>query len=99
VANAYPAGNTIRLHATMMASGGAFIQPASVYFIVKSPAPNGSTATYGWPANVTRTATGGYYLDVVASAPGDWHYRSVGAGGSFALADEQTFAVYVSHFA
>lgn len=87
----YDPGDVARFHATFVASGGGLVDPASVYFFVMSP--NGSVSTYGYPASMVRTATGAYYVDILASQPGDFAYRFRGAPSIGAAAAESVFAV------
>ena len=95
--NAYAPGNTIRLTATIIASGGAPMQPASGPWI-NIMLPTGSVASNHYSGGgVTRIATGAYYVDYVATVKGNYTYRVYG-GGNIQVADEQAFAVYASPF-
>jgi len=87
----YDSGDVMRFHATFVASGGAVVDPASVYYFLGNRL--GSVATYGYPASIVRAGVGAYYVDVLASQPGDFPYRFLGAPSAGAAAAEGSFAV------
>lgn len=87
----YDSGDLIRFHATFVASGGAPVDPASVYFYTRNP--HGSVATYGWPGNIIRSGVGAFYVDVLASAAGDFAYRFFGTPSVGLSAAEGIYSV------
>ncbi len=88
----YEPGDVMRFHATFVASGGAFVSPASVYFVTR--APGGALATYGWPANITNSGVGGFYIDLLAASPGDFAFRWRGAPSAGAAGAEGVFSIH-----
>jgi hypothetical protein len=55
------------------------------------------TTTYTYPAQITKSSTGVYYVDVVPDNEGVWDYRWVGTGDVVA-AEEGSFNVPNSEF-
>lgn len=105
--NTYDLRDTVRLAATFTASGGAPLDPASVWAYTTNPL--GSTATYGLgsvastavgfgAASIIRTGAGAYYLDIVPSAAGPWNYRFEGGPGSGQAAAATKFVVSLTPF-
>lgn len=92
---AYDGGDMVRILATFVASGGARVNPASVILQVRNPL--GSVATWAWPASVSKTATGIFYADVLASIGGDWHYRWSGLQTNWSAAEGE-FTVHQTTF-
>jgi hypothetical protein len=87
----YDSGDLVRIHATFVASGGVMVDPATVYMFVRNP--QGSVASYGYPAQIQKSGIGGYYLDVLASAPGDFAYRAFGTPSAGLSAAEGIYSV------
>lgn len=94
MANSYTEGATVRVSVTFTV-GGAATDPTTVTLRVL--APGGSSAnvyTYG-DSQVTKSATGAFYKDIVASTPGTYTYRWEGTGAAAGV-DEDTFIVVES---
>lgn len=85
----YDPGTEIRL-SVRFERDGAETDPTSVSLKVR--APDGTVTTYSYPAQVQRSATGRYYLDVTPSAAGTWHYKWT-ATGAVAVQAEGSFRV------
>lgn len=93
---AYDGGDMVRITGTFVASGGALVNPASVYLQVMNPL--GTVATWGYisagsgTGSITLVATGCFYIDQLASVGGDWNYRWAGVQANWA-AGESTFTI------
>ena len=96
MANTYRMGDDVRCTGTFTDSDGAAIDPATVIFSVKDPSGNVDSYIYGVDAEVVKSATGVYYVDVDADESGDWWYRfhSTGTGKA---AEEDRFVVEISN--
>jgi hypothetical protein len=91
--NAYDRGDLVRAVATFVASNSLTADPSQVWCLIIDGAGNRATHRYGLtPSQIVRGATGGYYIDIDASAIGDWAYRWEGTGG-LQLAEETHFSV------
>jgi hypothetical protein len=90
---AYDVGDLVRFSATCQASGGAFADASSIYFLyTRTLGP--ATHLYGLsPSQIVRQATGCYYIDVTIDAVGGWAVRWQATGGPFQSAQEYTFQV------
>ena len=90
---AYDVGDLVRFSATCQASGGAFADASSVYFLFRRTSGS-ATHLYGLtPSAIVRAATGCYYIDVSIDAPGAWTVRWEATGGPFQSAQEYGFQV------
>lgn len=58
--------------------------------------PDASVTVLTYPDDITRTATGQYYYDLLISESGDFYYRFEGAGNVTAAA-ENLFHVHKSN--
>jgi hypothetical protein len=56
-----------------------------------------TTTTYTYPATITKSGTGEYYVDVTPTTEGIWDYRWVGTG-TVQAAGEGAFNVPNSEF-
>ena len=73
---AYEIGDGIRLSVVFTeAIGGQHVDPTTLAFTVQLP-----DGTIDTTIPVTRTATGKYYADTVATLPGVHYYRWAGTG-------------------
>jgi hypothetical protein len=88
----YALGNLVRVSAAFTNSVGAAVDPAVVKCQVRTPDGTVTTYTYGTDAEVIKSATGAYYLDVDAATAGEWRYRWYSTGSGQA-ADEGRFYV------
>ena len=95
--NLYDIGDVIRCTGTFADASNAATDPALVTVKVKAPDGTITTYTYGVDDALVRLTTGTYYVDVPATAAGQWWYRfhSTGSGQS---ADEHYFQVEQSQF-
>ena len=90
-------GDLVRCEGRFTNLVGTLIDPATVTFKIKDP--NGAVTTYSYPADaqVIKSATGIYYVDVNATKAGTWYYRFYSTGTSQA-AGETAFKVAASQF-
>lgn len=97
MANFYQVGDLVRVTGTFTTLAGAATDPTSVFFSFKTPSGTITIYQYGVDAQVIKSGTGIYYVDVSVTAPGNWNYRfySTGTGQT---ADESYFSVPYSQF-
>jgi hypothetical protein len=95
--NQYSMGDLVRCSASFATSAGTPMDPSAVLFQVRDAAGIATTYTYGTDAQLVRSATGNYYVDVNANRVGTWHYRFYSTGTGQA-ADEGSFRVKDSWF-
>ena len=70
----------VRATATFANSAGTATDPTTVTVYVKNPAGTLSTYIYGTDAEVVKSATGIFYIDVDCNKAGEWHVRFKGTG-------------------
>ena len=97
MANNYYLGAEIRCQGTFTDVNGTAQDPAAVYAEVYDPSGNTDSYEYGVDAELVRSATGVYYVDVDCDEVGWWHYR-VYATGSGQAAGEGKFLILESVF-
>lgn len=95
--NRYDIGDLVRVTGTLTDADGTATDPNTVAFKIKTPAGATTTYTYGVDAEVKKSATGIYYMDVSTTAEGNWYYRIYSTGTGQAAA-EGTFIVKTSDF-
>lgn len=88
----YDLGDVVRVTGTWTDSDGTATDPGTIVFSYTDPEGTATSLTYGVDAEVVKSSTGVYYVDVTASLEGTWFWRWV-ATGSGASADEGQFAV------
>ena len=93
----YDKGDLVRVTGTFTNAAGTAIDPAVVKFQFITPAGVTTTYTYGTDAEVVRSATGVYYVDINASQTGTYRYRFYSTGMGQAAA-EGNFRVDTSSF-
>jgi hypothetical protein len=95
--NLYDYGAEVRCTGTFK-QGGTNADPAVIKFDYIDPA-TGSVVTYVYvtDAELVRSATGVYYVDLAAATAGDWWYRFYSTGTGKA-AREKMFQVRTSQF-
>ena len=76
-------GDDMRVTGTWTDLTGARVDPTSVQAVVRSP--SGIETTYTWPATITRTSIGVFYLTVDITASGTWRGRFVSTGSGKAV--------------
>ena len=96
MANTYHKGDLVRCTGTFTNAAGTATDPDVVKASIRSPSTT-TTYTYGTDAELVKSATGIYYVDVSASASGVWWYRffstgtGQGAGETHFVVDESKF--------
>ena len=72
-------GDVVRVDATFTADGA---DPDPTTVVVKYEPPNGSRLRllYGTDAEVVKSATGKYYVDLTTDRPGEWRVEYEGRG-------------------
>jgi hypothetical protein len=88
----YDLGDIVRVTGTWTDSGGTATDPGTVTFTYTDPSGTATTLTYVTDAEVVKSSTGVYYVDVTANLEGTWFWRWVSTV-SGAAADEGQFAV------
>lgn len=78
----YEVGDSVRLEVEFRDATGALADPTAVQ--VKVEDPSGTETTY---TDETKDAVGQYHKDILASAPGTWHYRWEGSGALVAISE------------
>lgn len=97
MANTYDVGDEIRVTGTFTNSAGTATDPTAVLFKVKNPAGTITTYTYGTDAELVKSATGVYYVDLDLATSGTWYTRFYSTGTGQA-AVESTINVRESEF-
>lgn len=93
----YDKGDRVRCTGTFTDSAGAAQDPTAVFFQFKDPSDNATTYTYGVDAELVKSSTGVYYVDVDADEEGTWTYRLYSTGTGQGAA-QSTFGVKKSEF-
>ena len=96
MANSYTKGQRVELTVSFQASG-AYVDPTTVLFKVKTPGSVVTTYTYGIDLIVTMAAVGRYAMEVTLNESRDWYYRAEGAG-AYVGAAENRIVVRESEF-
>ena len=75
-------GDLVRCTGTFTDSAGDATDPSAVFFQVTNPAGTQTEYEYGADAELVKSATGIYYVDVDAPTPGRWYaaFYSTGTG-------------------
>lgn len=95
--NSYHVGDKVRCTGTFETAAGTDTDPSAVLFKVETPSGTQTTYTYGTDAELVKSATGIYYVDVNCTEAGTWHYRFYSTGTGQA-ASEESFKVKDSFF-
>lgn len=95
--NHFAYGALVRLTITFETAAGAAVDPAVVKAQVRDPQLQITTYTYGVDAELTKTATGVYVVDVDANQAGTWFVRGFSTGSGQG-AEETGFIVQESMF-
>jgi hypothetical protein len=97
MSNIYDKGDLVRITGTFTTAAGVATDPTAVLFSIKNPAGTTTTYTYGTDAQLVKSTTGIYYVDVNVNAVGTWYYKfySTGTGQS---ASEGLFFVPPTQF-
>ena len=88
----YDKGDLVTCRGTFTDSDGNAQDPDAIYCKVTDPSGNTDSYQYGVDAELVRSSTGVYYVNVDADEVGVWYYRfySTGAGQA---AEESSFTV------
>ena len=80
----YDIGNKIRMTGTFTdpLDSDAAVDPSSVYCSVRTPSNVTTDYQYGVNANVTKSSTGVYYIDLLLTDDGYWYVRWWGKDSS-----------------
>jgi len=93
----YDKGDLVRVTGTFTDSDGTAQDPTAVLCQYKNPSGTTTSLTYGTDAELVKSATGVYYVDINANAVGEWWYRFYSTGTGQA-ADEGSFYVSLTEF-
>lgn len=74
----YSSSNELATLTNTFSVSGTATDPTAVTLVVLPP--SGTSATYTYPASITKTSTGIYTKDVTCNEAGVWHYRWEGTG-------------------
>jgi uncharacterized protein YfaS (alpha-2-macroglobulin family) len=82
MANVYDKGDLVQCACVFTDGNGAALDPGTVTFKVTNPAGTTTTYVYGTDAQLVKSGTGNYYVNVSAAGGGEWLYRfeSTGTG-------------------
>jgi hypothetical protein len=86
-----------RLSINLQSDAGNDTDPTTLTFTLLDPGGTETTYTYGTDAEIVKTSTGDYYIDVTPTQGGRWYYRWVSTGTA-AGAKEGNFTVQASPF-
>jgi hypothetical protein len=99
MANTYDVGDLVRVTGTWEDADGTDTDPAgTITFKFTDPSANTVTYTYGVDAELIKSATGIYYVDVSIDEHGTWWYRFASGAGSGQAAAEAFFLIRDSRF-
>lgn len=76
----YDRGDQVRVTATFANSAGTATDPTAVTAQYIDPAGTITSKIYGTDAEVVKSATGVYYIDITLSSSGEWAARFSGTG-------------------
>lgn len=92
--NIFRIGEAVRLTDNFTDTADVDVDPTTV--TLKLLSPSGVQTSYAYPASVSRSATGHYYMDYVPLDAGPWHVRWESTG--YADAPETAFDVLPTRF-
>ena len=95
--NTWTLGSVVRVTGTFTNSSGTAIDPTSVFFKFKTPKGTITSYTYGADAELVKSTTGIYYVDITTTMAGTWFVR-FSSTATGAAAEEDEFNVRHSHF-
>jgi len=99
MANTYDVGDLPRVTGTLADSAGTASDPAGTITVsIKDPSGNTTSYVYGTDAELVKSSTGVYYVDVSVDEAGPWLYRFASGTGSGQAAAESYFMVQDSEF-
>ena len=90
MANTYDLGDVVRLTGTWTdpLNSDAALDPTAVNLSIRNPAGTVTTYVYGDDAELVKSSTGVYYLDLDLDTAGIWHYRFFSTGTGKAAEEE-----------
>ncbi len=89
--NNYVKGNTVRISGAFNDGiSGAAVDPTTVSLAVNTPT---GTTTLNYPADITKSATGRYYVDYVPLEVGHFSHQWTGTGTNPAVSEPVLFTV------
>jgi hypothetical protein len=88
----FDTGQKVRSSVTFRDIDGAIADPTGIVAKYESPAEAETTKTYGSDAEVVKSATGKYYIDVTLSSAGTWYLRWNGTGTVVAAVEDTVIA-------
>lgn len=94
---AYDINESIRCNVEFKNRSGAFVDPTTITFKIKSPTGTITTYTYITDEELVKESTGRYYIIVEPDESGTWHYRFSGTG-TIKAAGESRFTVKPTQF-
>lgn len=82
MAQHFDKGDKVRVQTTFSDIDGNATDPGAIYFKFTDPSGNATTYTYGADAELVKSTTGVYYVDVDCDEAGvfRWRFYSTGAG-------------------
>ena len=98
MANEYDIGDKVRATVTFRNISDVLTDPTTIIIRTKTTADVEASFTYGVDAEVIKSSTGIYYMDITTTAAGNYFYRGVGTG-TLVAAGESFFVVRASEFA
>lgn len=90
-------GDRVRISVTWANIAGTATDPTTVTFRAKPPSGTEIDYTYGTDAELVRSGTGAYYVDLTLTEAGTWLIRWK-ATGALVAAEEATISVRRSGF-
>lgn len=88
VITSFDSGDTIRFANTFSVSGTA-TDPTTITFRIKDPNQVVSTYVYLTNAELVRSGTGAYRIDLILSLPGEYWHRWEGTGTAPGAAEDR----------
>lgn len=85
---------TVRITGTFTDSSGAAADPSDVIMCIVDPSGNSTKYTYSL-AEITKSSTGIYYLDILSDESGTWTAWVKGTGSVYTI-EKRTFTVHES---
>lgn len=98
--NEYDVGDLIRCTGTFTDASDTETDPDTVTFKARGPSGNITTYVYGVDAEVVKSSTGVYYVNLTIDESGFWYYRFAGTASDDTAqgADENHFKIELSAF-
>lgn len=91
-------GDVYRASVSFVDEDGVAADPSAITFRWRKPDGTRSSYVYGTDAELVKSSTGSYYVDLDLDQAGVWTYRFEGTGGDAKAAEEDKFTVLESDF-